>query len=91
MVFIVFKSQDISNITQQTGRMMLVNLILLFLGSCVNAIIWPLNIKLQKLNLLHKWVRIITIIKGIIHVIVGTIRNISYIPHNISVVDILVS
>ena len=91
VVFIVFKSQDISNITQRTGRMMLVNLIPLSLGSRVNAIIWPLNIEPQKLNLLHEWVGMIAIIEGIIHVIVGAIGSISHIPHDISVVDILVS
>ena len=66
---------DRTKIVQRTGRLTIVNLVPLSLGSHMNSIVSSCGLGYESYNAIHRWLGRVAVIEGLIHVIFAVVSH----------------
>jgi hypothetical protein len=68
-------TSDRTKIVQRTGRLTIVNLVPLALGSHMNSIVSCCGLGYESYNAIHRWLGRVAVIEGVIHMIIAIISQ----------------
>lgn len=82
---------DRTKIVQRTGRLTIVNLVPLSLGSHMNSIVSSCGLGYESYNAIHRWLGRVAVIEGLIHVIFAVVSHKPNLHSSTQVAALLVS